>query len=343
MIPLALLALGLLVQFAPWPPALVERLYLGLLYPAWSAVSSVVVDGFGPSLSALLALLLVALPLVGWLGGGRGACRGAVRTWWWSAGVLAILFPLTFGLAYRLPPVEQVVALENGALDAAARTAVADEVARRLSESARSGRMDPGALGDRSALAAASRCVAATAAELRGGGPPRLPERIKRLPPGLLLRFGFAGVVSPWLLEPHVDAGLPPASALAVALHEFAHTAAFAPEAEAEAVALLAGLTCGDERVRYAAALRLASSLAAAMPAEEARAYRAAWPEHAVRDARAAALAALGFRSGALAPRLEAVYDLYLRSQGGEAGIREYDRGTDLAVRLLLQRLPELR
>lgn len=343
MIPLALLALGLLVQFAPWPPALVERLYLGLLYPAWSAVSSVVADGVGPSLSALLALLLVAVPLIGWLSGGRGAWRGAVLTWWWAAGVLALLFPLTFGLAYRLPPLERMVALEAGVLDAAARTAVADEVARRLNASARSGQVDSGSLGADGALAAASRCVAATAAELRGAGAPRLPERIKRLPPGLLLRFGFAGVVSPWLLEPHVDAGLPPASALAVALHEFAHTAAFAPEAEAEAVALLAGLNCGDERVRYAAALRLASSLAAALPAEEARAYRATWPERAVHDARAAARAAVRFRSGALAPRVEAVYDLYLRSQGGEAGLREYDRGTDLAVRLLLARLPELR
>src|SRR5690606_28706821 len=82
---------------------------------------------------------------------------------------------------------------------------------------------------------------------------------VKTVPPGALLTVGFSGVVSPWLLEPHVDPAFPPAALTVVALHELAHTAGFAREAEAEAVALLAGLGCDDPAAAYAAAVRAAA------------------------------------------------------------------------------------
>jgi hypothetical protein len=203
------------------------------------------------------------------------------------------------------------------------------------------------AWADTDPVRAASRCVASFAAGLRSGrgteadasGPSvaavRLPGKVKTVPAGTLLRFGFAGFVSPWLLEPHVDAGLPPTAALAVGLHELAHVAGFAPEADAEAVGLLAGLTCDDARVRYAAASRLAGALAAAMPADRRDAYLANWPERAREDADAAARAAARWRSPRLAAGAARAYDAYLRSQGSREGMRDYDRGTVLVVHVL--------
>lgn len=329
----ALWALGLALALVPWPAALAERAYLGLLHPAWSAVTSRLVDAAGVSLSALAGGALVVLPLLALLLGGRRARRGALRLWSGAALTLLLLFPLAFGLGYRLAPLSERAGASDAALDAEARRALAAEVLKRLTAAAPSA--GSAGLAAPDAVAAAARCVADLAGELHGGTAPALPTRVKRLPPGTLLRFGFAGVVSPWLLEPHVDGGLPPAAALAVTLHELAHTAGFAPEAEAEAVGLVAGLACADERVAYAAALRLASGLAAALPAPERAAYLDAWPPRARHDQRAAALAAARFRSAALAPGVEAAYDLYLRSQGEAAGLGEYDRGTDLALRLL--------
>ncbi len=124
-----------------------------------------------------------------------------------------------------------------------------------------------------------------------------------------------------------------------MALHEFAHTAGYAPEAEAEAVGMLAGVHCEQATVRYAALLRLAGDLAAAMPPKAARDYTAAWPPRAVRDARAAAIASSRYRDERLAEVVGGAYALYLQGQGGQAGLGEYGRGTELALRYLVERI----
>ncbi len=202
--------------------------------------------------------------------------------------------------------------------------------------------------------AAAARCVARTAGALRreflpstlapgarrstaaaDADVPAVPDRFKTLPAGTLLRGGYAGIVSPWLLEPHVDAGLPAAAGLAVALHELAHTAGFAREAEAEAVGLVAGLACDDPDVRYAAALGLARSLLGAASSDTAREYLAAWPERARQDAHEAEAAARRYRTPALQRATDAIYATYLRSQGGSEGLGEYAGGTTVALALI--------
>lgn len=252
-------------------------------------------------------------------------------------------------LAYRLVAV--LTATAPGAAEDHPVAGAASEPATSATASSVTGSAAdlPPALG-----AAAARCVARTAGALRreflpatlapgarrataaaDAGLPAVPDRFKTLPAGTLLRGGYAGIVSPWLLEPHVDAGLPAAAGLAVALHEFAHTAGFAREAEAEAVGLVAGLTCDDPDVRYAAALSLARSLLAAASADEEREYLAAWPERARQDARAAEAAARRYRTPALQRATDAVYATYLRSQGGSEGLGEYAGGTALALALI--------
>src|SRR5690606_23036149 len=206
--------------------------------------------------------------------------------------LLALSFPFTFGLGYHTTPLE--VRLTSRAPGGArlvepAAAAAARERARLLVLVTLQAAQPPGgsdlAFDSPPAPAAgAAACLGAYLTALRERPPQfqrpavTIPTRVKAVPRGWLLRFGFAGVISPWLLEPHVDLALPPSDALAVALHELAHTAGFAREAEAEAVALLAGLRCDDRRVRYAAALRAASSLAYELPTAERESYLARWP-----------------------------------------------------------------
>lgn len=302
---------------------------------------------------------------------GRPRWRAPRTALAWLLALLVFWFPLGFGLAYRAsslshavgePPLPDAAALEAwlvAALNRAASDLDAAEAAApgltatylTAAEPHGSGPSVPEpAAAERASpqpMAAAATCVAETALAVRArwlpstlpAAPvaPALPHRVKATPAGALLRLGYAGVVVPWLLEPHVDAGLPPPAALAVGLHELAHVAGFAQEAEAEAVAVLAGLTCADPRVRYAAALNMASSLRAGMPADAAGAFVAAWPLRALGDASAASEAAARYRVAFLQRGANAVYGAYLRAQGGAEGLREYGRGTRLGLVLLLQ------
>ncbi len=343
---LALLAVGVVMALVPWPEALAQGLYLGALLPAWTALSSRLVDAVSVSLSGLLLIALVSLPLAALALAGRRALPGVFRLWAFAAVTLALLFPLTFGLGYRLPPLAAQLTPLPSPLEGEIREALRERVLQELRSSSTWVRDGPNGVPaaeftSQEVMRSASACVAQLTRELRPDDPAaRLPTRIKWLPAGLMLRFGFAGVVSPWLLEPHVDAGLPGASAAAVALHEFAHSAGWASEAEAEAVGLVAGLECADQRVVYAAALRLASSLAAPLQPEERAAFQTSWPPAALADVRAAARATLRYADPGLTPGATAAYDLYLRSQGESEGIREYDRGTELALALLSSREP---
>lgn len=336
---ITVIVLAALLQFGPWPSPWLERLYLTVLYPVWSPMSSRVVDATPLSLSAAAAILLVLVPLLQLVLLRGRRWRAAGVTLGASLAALALLFPLTFGLAYRFQPLEQRLGLTAPLNDSERNTAEAWVLAQ-LQEAALTAppTADQRWLVEPEAAAAASRCVARIAVGL-GRPRPHVPARLKYLPAGTMLRLGFAGVVSPWLLEPHVDAGLTPSAALAVGLHEFAHSAGFAPEAEAEAVGLLAGIYCEHAAVRYASLLRLASDLAAAMPPRAARAYTATWPPRAVNDARAAAATTRRYHDERLAEVASGAYALYLQGQGGQEGLGEYQRGTELALRYLVERL----
>lgn len=339
-ISVTLLLTALVLSLVPWPPALVERVYLRFLLPAVTSVTAPVVSASPLPLTLLGLVLLTTTVALLLVAGDRRRRRAGVRLAGGAVLALLLLFPLTFGLGYRLPKLADRPPAADTELDDTTTRRVAQTVLSRLQVSAALlGPTTTSELAAGEAYAAAARCVSDLATELRSGQRVSVPDRVKRLPAGLQLRFGFAGLALPWLLEPHVDAALPPASALATALHEFAHTAGFAAEAEAEAVGVVAGLECADMRVAYAASLRLARQLAAAMPEAERQAYAAQWPPRAHQHVRAEAAAVARFR-GPLAPGVAAVYDLYLRSQGEAEGMREYDRGTELAIRLYAGRHP---
>jgi hypothetical protein len=190
---------------------------------------------------------------------------------------------------------------------------------------------DP-ATAARAAIAAIPVSVERSTAQLDGLRV-EIPDRVEMLPSGMLLAFGTTGVISPWLLEAHVDGALPAAARVAVAAHELAHLAGFAREDEAEAMGAIAGLRADDPYARYAVALFQLASLAPALPPESSNALLATLPARARADLEEAARAIERYRLDWLIRPSRILYDRYLRSQGVSAGIASYAQGSSLLAR----------
>lgn len=329
LLPVALLLIALALQFAPWPHAWADRVYLQAILPLWSALTAPLVGALPGSLTALLLLAALVALVLGLLAGPR-ARRATAAGLLYGVALLAVTFPLTFGLGYHTTPLE--AQFEDAVPDPAETSADPREQTRRLVQATLTlASATAEAPPSTDPVAAASECLESYLASSFERPAVSIPKRVKALPRGALLRLGFAGVTAPWLLEPHLDPALLAPDALAVALHELAHTAGFAREAETEAVALLAGLDCADQRVRYAAALKAATSLAYELPDGARLDYLESWPAAARADLEAANAVTAAYRSKTAARLAERVYDSYLSSQGS-GGMSDYGRATDLLV-----------
>lgn len=250
---------------------------------------------------------------------GRGA---ALATLLLAAGLLWASFTLSWGLLYRRARVPELLALPEGAATSAELSDLADELLARV-------RADAAAPADEeAAVAALGRAFAGS--ETSAGTAPR---RVKQLPAGALTTFGYAGVVSPWTLEAHVDGGLPTATRVAVAAHELAHLGGWAHEADADLVGALAGLAADHPYARYATALALLGRLLPRLPEAEREALREALPPRARRDLEAAREAAKRYYRPALARPIGALYERYLRASGIDEGSEAYRAVLDLLVR----------
>lgn len=338
---LLLVFIGIAVQFAMWPAAWADAVFLGVTLPLWSRVTSLVVTAVPGSLSAAVALLVVVVFVVTLISGRRTAGRG-LRAVLWLLAIGILTFPFVFGLGYHTSTLEERLGLDAPTsllpVDPVVQASIAAEaVLTVLTEAAQavSARGDASAITAPPATEAASACLAAYLPTVLAEPLPSVAGRVKSLPPGWMLRFGFAGVINPWLLEPHVDAGLPTAAGLAVALHELAHTVGFAREAEAEAVGLLAGMTCSDERVRYAASLKAASSLSGLLTPLARESYLARWPAVATADEAAASEASQRYLSRQAADFAARAYDTYLGSQGAAGGMDDYGRAATIVAAVI--------
>jgi hypothetical protein len=326
------LALGVAVALIPWPEPWVERFFARGLFPFTSRllapwVGAVPWSLTGALAAALLLAVLVSLPS---RAGRRFLLRGLLP---WAAAVLVLGFSLVWGLAYRRAPLAELLGVP-ATVPTGAELATAQ--ARLLSVLTGSVDSAPPVQAD---VTAAGRCVAREVQRLTGSRV-SVPRRVKALPPGSLLRLGFAGVTSPWLLEPHVDAGLPPVARLATSTHELTHTAGFAREADTDALAVLAGLRCDDPAVRYALSLHALDLLLVSLPEAARQPLLAALPPRALQDLRAASAAAARFRVPWLERAATAAYGTYLRSRGVHAGMADYGRATILVVQALAHGTP---
>ena len=332
---LALLVLGALagvaLRFAP--TSWIEQGFASEIYPLLTRLI-VPVSSRSPlpvtltvAGAAVVALAIaVALALVR----GRGGRRLLLAL---SVALLLGLtcFNLGWGLNYAREPAERLLGLP--AEPDAGSAAVAMELLEVLAATVTA---NAGAAPDSEvAIAAISRRMKELVTEI-GGGSATLPGRARRLPPGMLLANGFAGVVSPFSLEVHIDGGLPPAAYTATAAHELAHIAGFAREADAELIGALAGLAADAPFARYAVALGQWARLTRPLDPEAQAAALASLPQRARDDLAAAREASERHLRSGPARTFGWLYDRFLRSQGIVAGIGDYDRSADLLLRAYL-------
>jgi hypothetical protein len=168
----------------------------------------------------------------------------------------------------------------------------------------------------------------------RLGWPASLPARVKLLPPGTLLRSGYAGMLFPFTLEPQVDGALTETSQVAIGAHELAHAAGFASEVDADLAALLAGLQAQNTFARYATALSLLSRTLASLPPPERFAIVDSLPERAARDLAEVHERSARYLQPSLARRITAIYNRLLKGQGVDAGVASYGRAPHFAALL---------
>ena len=332
------LASASLVGLVAWlllaPPAWIETVWLHGPWPRWAHGTSRLHTATALPLTAIVVLVGTALTLsVALLRPPRWRRSGVALLAWLT--LLALTFVPAWGASYRRAPLAQTLGLADDAatvpvlLEAFERLAArvhADAPERALAASANDAAFD-------AAVAAAARCVSEADA-LVSGRVISVPARVTPLPEGTLLRAGYGGISLPWLLEPHVDQGLPPAARLAVATHELAHAAGWAREADTDALAMLAGIGCDHDWVRYANALAGMQAVRASLvPLVDAQgverasvdATLAALPPAAHADRAALVEAVAHWYRPAFAQRVTTVYDAYLRSQGVDAGVADYD------------------
>ena len=303
------LALAVIV----WPAA--NAAWSGTAYPAWSGWVVPVTER-GP-LPWTLPIALVGLAAAVATGPRRGDGRSTLLAW----GGLAMIVLATLVLGWGAHAVRPEAPLRFGWVEdplggppaSPQAQAAAERLAVRLAGVVAADLPD-GPID----LAGAT---AATAVELERLAPGvRLPRRLDVLPAWLMGPLGVGGVVSPWTLEAHVDAGLPAWARAAIGAHELAHLAGFVHEADAEAVGLLAGLRSAHPHARYAAALRAWAWLPASARGT------APLPSRATTDLERLRAYARQAR-GPLAGPAWRVYDLALRATGQETGVAGYADG----------------
>ncbi len=181
-------------------------------------------------------------------------------------------------------------------------------------------------------------------ATLHDIGADTLPIRgLRILPAGTLLRFGTAGVFSPWTGDPHVDGGLHSLQMPFTATHELAHAQGITDEGDCNLLAYLACRRSKDPTTIYSAELTYYRYLRSAV----ARRDRAEYDRLAAELSPGVAADLAEIRQAMdrfteIAPKArDLIYDSYLKTQGVSEGLASYGRIIDWVVAAKRER-PEL-
>lgn len=332
---LGTLLIGLSVWWLVSSPsqATVEALYSRSLYPTFAKLIVPLTNSVSLSLAGSLLLLLPLLWLLGLRIGWRrreSGSRWLLRSVWGTvvgAAVIFLLFVSLWGGNYQRLPIETLFALPDTLPIQDDLVVLTDTLMTTIQANVTAPRRHDVALAS---VAAAMQQLVFEITKVT----PTLPEGVKRVPPGSLIRLGSAsGVVSPWTLEPHVDGALPDISYVAVGAHELAHIAGFAGEADADFVSALAGLRATDGFARYAVALSLWRLAVVQLPPQAQRTYFEQLPNRAKRDLEAMAEPYERFQPPRFVVNLQRrSYDRYLKVQGVEEGIADYSRIINLLI-----------
>ncbi|MEZ4608594.1 MAG: DUF3810 family protein [Deinococcales bacterium] len=326
---LILCALVIAWSFMPLSAQSIEKLYSQGFYPQLSRFLVPLSEQVPLNLSLMLLLFILLMNVLALF---RRLRQRRLGLWLshllLTLGILGISFMLFWGTNYKRQSLSSHLKLDEAAISSQELDSLAEALLGILHREANTSRdVD-------SALAANRLAMERLLRELNLQDIPQLPQSVKEVPSGLLLRFAnSSGVMMPWLLEANVDAALPVASFVHVASHELAHSAGFAPEADAELLASLAGFNSGNGFARYAAALASFQDVSAALSEAKREKYLAELPSIAKDDWNA--LIAISQKYAAppwLASTQRQLYDGYLRSQGVSNGIANYSDSLKLLV-----------
>ncbi len=343
------------------PPTLIDQFYGQGLYPVAQGVLSGLFGWWPFSANVLGIALLLAWAAWGLIGVLRASGARWRRT---TRGALLVLhvvvllgawFLLTWGMNYGRPTVPQRLGLSEAiavsADDATPKKRTLQSTDLLVEELRASTRVVNGLRASltsagtrrRSAFEPADarplgRLLQQTLVDI---GTDTVPvRRLRILPAGTLLRFGTAGVFSPWTGDPHVDGGLHALQMPFTATHELAHAQGVTEEGDCNLLAYLACRRSPDPFVAYSAELTYLRYLRSAV----ARRDRALFDEISAaldpavdQDLRDIRFAMDRFRE--IAPQArDLIYDSYLKTQGVQEGLASYGRIIDWVVAVKRER-----
>ncbi len=146
--------------------------------------------------------------------------------------------------------------------------------------------------------------------------------------PGVLLRIKTAGIYFPFIGESNIDAGLHPLQYSETLAHEFAHAYGFGDEGTCSFVAYLSLIDSEDPFIRYSLLLSYWRTLARnylQYDYEDYQSFRMTLPAELVADLND--IADNRKKYPALFPNARnKIYDSYLKAQGIEEGLQNYNR-----------------
>ncbi len=147
-------------------------------------------------------------------------------------------------------------------------------------------------------------------------------------PKGVFLRFSSAGLYFPWTGEGHVDAGLHPIQQVGVMAHEMGHGFGFGDEGTCNFLAYVTCFHAADPAIAYAGRLDYWRTLAAnylRVDRDGYRTFRESLPLGIQADLDAINATLMAYPD--ILPSFRyLLYNSYLKAQGIEEGIQNYNR-----------------
>jgi hypothetical protein len=318
----------ILWNVVPLSPAWIEENYSRNLYQTIASFLVPITNRVPFSISAILLILIPTLWLVWTV---RSFRQGRFFRWIGRTalltGILYAIFVLNWGVNYGRENVETQLGLATDSFAETELQTLVDTLSAIIQDNVNAER-------DVTVARASLRGSLVETVETITGVTPTLPTWVKSLPAGTLIRAGNAsGMISPFTLEPHVDAALSQEYSLAVGTHELAHITGYAGEADTDFVAALAGLNASNPYARYATALKLWNDAVRYLPAEQRTKALENLPQTTRDDLAAMYEPFRRYRLPAWIQNVQgSVYNRYLTSQGVKAGIQDYSRTTTLLL-----------
>lgn len=307
-ISLLLIGVAVFANVYPWPAGLADTVYTTGMLPALNeAAHTWSMFAVPPFLIIVLALGLTLFTRQRWRIIGPALLFAALT------------FPVTFGLGYRTTTLEERLHVQHAPALGMALAEHTTEALLHLSGD------DQLPWDERVSRAATCMKQFLHTSHVFPTWEAPAPRTV---PSGWLLAMGVSGFINPFTHEVHVDTALPHWYAEHVLRHEFAHTAGFSREAEAEAVALVAGLSCNDAGARYTGYTALAVWLHNA-----GLIASGSLPSGVQLDIAALRTSVERHTNTALERATSAVYSQYLQTQGTE-GTSDYARALSITAQL---------